>query len=99
MKSKKLNDYKSMSGQAEALDTDEGYRELIENFRKMPYEDLFDKMADCENILKVLARKEATGDSLGLRESAKVIMELCKRYLGDDEAKPDLQYTYEGLTR
>ena len=101
MKDGLLKDYRSMSGQAEDMHSYEAYKALIENIRKMPYGELYDKMSDCEIILEVLIRQEAIGDNPGLRVLTERIMQLGKLYLEVDDGKdkPECDYTYEWIEK
>ncbi len=91
---KLLKNHRSLSGQAEDIDTNEAYTELIGEIKNLSTEDLFDVLYHCETALKVLVREEAKGNCLGIEVTVEIIMGLCQKYLGED-IKVDTEYIYE----
>lgn len=91
---KLLNNYRSLSGQAEDINTHTAYKELIETIKDMSYSELHDKMEDIQIILTVLIRNEIKDKDIGgLEAQAKSIKRLCNIFL--EVSKNRIEYTYE----
>lgn len=97
----KLKLHRSLSGQAEFINKDETYRELIDTIKGMTYKELYDLMRDAETVLKVLVRgEEESKDTVGLETLAERIELLAHGFLvrrrGVEPWPSSLtKYTYE----
>ena len=99
-----IEKYKSLSDQAEEIDSHESYKELIEIIRELNYKDLFNIMRDTETALMVIARGESKGAEPGIGVMIKDILELgnycMEKHFGfllpkEEDKEPYLRYTYE----
>jgi len=92
---KLLKPLEPLTKRAEKLDTYEAYKEMIQQFREMPYDKLYYVFNDVEVALQVLVRREAEGDDVGLQPIISRVVELGKFYL----KFPKQQYTYEYIEK
>lgn len=104
---------RSLTGQAEQINTYDAYKELITNIGEMDYEELYDLMSETETILKVLCRKDNKADKEGLLRLTSTILQLGATFLEANEYplpfevetvvvhvnKPYTGYTYEFIER
>jgi len=91
---KMLNKYTSLSAQAEDINTEESYHELIDTIKNMTYTEQFQLFYDAETALEVILRE---GNKYpGIRVSIERVVELGNLYLQLEKAQHTrIKYTWE----